>query len=141
MDITTVIPQRPPFLFVDQVRTVTPGVSAVTRKMVTIDEWFFAGKAGDHQLSVPAFVLTEMTAQTGALAILADQEGDKNVLFGGIRSAEIIAPVLPGDELVCAVELLKMRGPIGVGAGTLTVRDQVVYRATLVFAVVDAKER
>ncbi|KRM87897.1 3-hydroxyacyl-ACP dehydratase FabZ family protein [Lacticaseibacillus thailandensis] len=140
MDATNWIPQRPPFLFIDRVRTVTPGVAATTSKLVTIDEWYFAGGNGGEPLMVPTFVLTEMTAQTGAVAILAGQHSGKNVLFGGIRQAEVLAPVRPGDEITCAVQLRKMRGPMGIGTGTLSVGTRTVYRATLVFAVVDAEE-
>ena len=138
MDIKDVIPQRPPFLFIDEIKAVEPGVGADTTKLVTINEWYFRGQPNDK--IAPMFMLLEMMAQTGALAILSDQAAGKNVLFGGVKAAEYTVAVHPGDQLDCHVALLKQRHGIGIGSGEIKVDGQVVFSATLIFAIVETEE-
>lgn len=138
MDIKEVIPQRPPFLFIDGIKAVEAGEGAQTTKLVTINEWYFRGQTTDKV--APMFMLLEMMAQTGALAILSANEQAANVLFGGVKEASYDVPVHPGNQLDCAVKLLKQRHGIGIGSGEIKVAGEVVFTATLIFAIVPLEE-
>ncbi|MEG2018400.1 MAG: 3-hydroxyacyl-[acyl-carrier-protein] dehydratase FabZ, partial [Clostridium sp.] len=43
--------------------------------------------------------------------------------------------VIPGDKLELSVEIIKMRGPIGVGKGIATVDGVKVCVAEIMFAI------
>jgi 3-hydroxyacyl-[acyl-carrier-protein] dehydratase len=82
-DPTTLLAHRPPFLFVDQITELTPGISATAVWNLTGEEWFFTGHFPGRP-TLPGVLMCEAIAQTGALAILSDPRfAGKLPLFGG----------------------------------------------------------
>ena len=82
-----VLPHRPPFLFVDQLVALEPGVSAAGTWQLTGDEWFFAGHFPGRP-TLPGVLMCEAIAQVGAIAVLTDARfAGKLPLFGGLDSA------------------------------------------------------
>jgi 3-hydroxyacyl-[acyl-carrier-protein] dehydratase len=103
-----VLPHRPPFLFVDELVQVEPGVSAVGLWHLTGDEWFFAGHFPGRP-TLPGVLMCEAIAQVGAIAVLTDQRfAGKLPLFGGLDAARFRRQVGPGDTLELCVELTRM---------------------------------
>jgi 3-hydroxyacyl-[acyl-carrier-protein] dehydratase len=133
-----VLPHRPPFLFVDELVAVEPGVSATGRWRLTGDEWFFAGHFPGRP-TLPGVLMCEAIAQVGALAVLLDERFiGKLPLFGGLDAARFRRQVVPGDTLEISVELGRMSARAGKGSGRATVDGQLACACDLLFVVVDA---
>ena len=137
-DPATVLPHRPPFLFVDSVTELVPGQSAKGLWRLTGDEWFFPGHFPGRP-TLPGVLMAEAIAQLGAIAVLTDARyAGKLPLFGGLDGARFRRQVVPGDTLELAVELGRMSARAGKGKGTASLRGQVACECELMFVLVDA---
>ena len=133
--IMEILPHRAPFLLVDRIEELEPGHRAAGRKAVTYNEPFFAGHVPQEPV-MPGVLICEALAQVGAVAILSLEENKgKLAFFGGINKARFRRKVVPGDVLRLEVEMVKVKGPIGVGKATAWVDGQVCCEAELTFAV------
>lgn len=134
-EIQEIIPHRYPFLFVDSIESLEPLKRAVGYKNVTMNEYFFQGHFPQEPV-LPGVIIIEALAQVGAIALLYDEKfRGKIAYFGGIKNARFREKVVPGDRLKLEVEIIKMKGPMGIGQGTAKVGDKVVCQAELTFAV------
>lgn len=135
-EIEKIIPQRDPFLMIDEVEEYLPGETAIAYKHVNEKEWYFKGHFPGNPI-MPGVLITESLAQTGAVAILSMEENKgKNALFGGIDKMKFKKMVVPGDTLKLEVKIIKRKGPIGIGEAIATVEDKIVAKGELTFAVV-----
>lgn len=133
--IMEILPHRAPFLLVDRIEELEAGHRAAGRKAVTYNEPFFAGHFPQEPV-MPGVLICEALAQVGAVAILSLEENKgKLAFFGGINKARFRRKVVPGDVLRLEVEMVKVKGPIGVGKATAWVDGQVCCEAELTFAV------
>jgi 3-hydroxyacyl-[acyl-carrier-protein] dehydratase len=133
--IEAIIPHRDPFLLVDEVLELEPGVRCLARKTVRADEWYLAGHFPGRPV-MPGVLMVEGLAQAGALAVLSLEENrGKLALFAGIDDVRFKRIVEPGDELVYECSLEAVRGPIGRGKARATVDGKLAVRGTLTFAV------
>lgn len=136
---TELLPHRPPFLFIDEIIALEPGVSASARWYVDPEAAFFAGHFPGNPI-LPGVIIVEALAQTGALAALAEPDsGGKLALFAGIDNVRFRRVVRPGDTLTFTTRLTRRRGPLGTGEGTAHVGDELACQAGLKFALVDAE--
>ena len=134
--IKNIIPQRDPFLMIDEVEEYIPGESAIAYKHVSEDEYYFKGHFPGNPI-MPGVLIVESLAQTGAVAILSMEENKgKNALFGGIDKIRFKKQVIPGDVLKLEVKIIKRKGPIGIGEAIATVDGKVAAKGELTFAVV-----
>jgi len=134
-EIEAILPHREPFLLVDEVLELEPGRRAVARKAVRADEWYLTGHFPGRPV-MPGVLIVEAMAQTGAIAVLAEEENrGRLALFAGIDGVRFKRLVEPGDELELTCELERVRGPIGRGAATARVDGELAARGTLTFAV------
>ena len=135
-EIKKIIPQRDPFLMIDEVEEYTAGQNAIAYKYVNEEEWYFKGHFPGNPI-MPGVLITESLAQTGAVAILSLEENKgKNALFGGIDKMKFKKMVVPGDKLKLEVKIIKQKGPIGIGEALATVEGKIVAKGELTFAVV-----
>ena len=133
--IEAIIPHRDPFLLVDEVLELEPGVRCVARKTVRAEEWYLAGHFPERPV-MPGVLMVEGLAQAGALAVLSLEENrGKLALFAGIDDVRFKRIVEPGDELIYECSLEAVRGPIGRGKARATVDGKLAVRGTLTFAV------
>ena len=135
-EIKKIIPQRDPFLMIDEVEDFIPGESAIAYKNVNIEEWYFKGHFPGNPI-MPGVLIAESLAQTGAVAILSvDENKGKNALFGGIDKMRFKRQVVPGDRLKLEVKIIKRKGPIGVGEAIASVDGKVAAKGEITFALI-----
>ena len=133
--IKEIIPHRDPFLLIDEVEELEPGVRVVAKKYLKPDETWFAGHFPQEPVQ-PGVLTIEMLAQAGAVCALSLPENKgKIAFFAGIDKARFRRPVRPGETLTLTVEMIKMRGPVGVGKATATVDGERAVTAELTFAI------
>jgi 3-hydroxyacyl-[acyl-carrier-protein] dehydratase len=133
-----VLPHRPPFLFVTEVTSVEPGVSARGYWELTGDEPFFAGHFPGRP-TLPGVLMVESLAQLGGMAVLLDERyAGKLPLFGGIERARFRRQVVPGEKLELDVSMDRLSARAGKGHGTATVDGKTACEADLLFVIVDS---
>ena len=138
--IRELIPHRYPFLLVDRVEEVEPGVRAVGIKNVTQNEPFFQGHFPDYPV-MPGVLIVEAMAQIGAVGVMT-LEGyqGKLALFAGIDGVRFRRQVIPGDVLRMEVQISRLKGRVGRGKGSATVNGERACEADLMFAFADKVE-
>ncbi len=134
-EIMEIIPHRQPFLLLDTIEELEPGIRALGKKCVTYNEPFFAGHFPGEPV-MPGVLIVEALAQTGAVAILSqpDFQG-KTAYFGAINKAQFKQKVVPGDVLMLEVEIVKQKGPVGIGNAKATVNGKTAVAVELTFAI------
>ena len=136
-EIMEIIPHRHPFLLIDTIERLEPGVGAVGKKCVSGNEPFFAGHFPGNPV-MPGALIIEALAQVGAVAMLSLPEmKGKTAYFAGIDKAKFRRKVLPGDVLLLETIITKVKGPVGVGRAVATVDGRKVAEAELTFAIGD----
>lgn len=134
-EIKQILPHRYPFLLIDKVLDYEPGQSATAIKCVSSNELFFQGHFPEKQV-MPGVLILEALAQTGAIALLSEEENKgKIVLFGGVKNARFRKQVVPGDVLELKCEISGRKGPVGFGQATAFVDGKIAVNAELTFAI------
>lgn len=134
-EIMEILPHRSPFLLIDTIEELEPGVRALGKKCVSMNEPYFQGHFPGNPV-MPGVLIMEALAQVGAVAILSQPEWKgKTAYFAGIDKARFRQKVLPGDVLILEMSIIKVKGPVGVGKAVATVDGKVAAQAELTFAI------
>lgn len=134
-EIQEILPHRYPFLLVDRIVECEPGKMAKGIKCVSANEMQFMGHFPQKHV-MPGVLIIEALAQTGACALLVEEENKgKIAFFGGIKNARFKRQVIPGDVLELNCEIVTRRGPLGIGKATAYVDGQLAASAELTFAI------
>lgn len=134
-EIMDIIPHRYPFLFVDKVQLVELGVKGIGYKNVTMNESYFQGHFPGVPV-MPGVIIVETMAQVGAVILLSDERfAGKTPYFAGINKVRFKRKVVPGDTLKMEVEIVKLRGSIGIGQGKAYVGEELACEGEFLFAI------
>ena len=133
--IMEIIPHRQPMLLIDTIEELEPGKRVVGKKCVSFNEPYFAGHFPNEPV-MPGVLTVEALAQVGAVVILSCPEfKGKTAYFGAINSCKFKRKIVPGDVVYLEVEMIRQKGPIGIGKATATVDGEVAVSAELTFAI------
>ncbi len=131
------LPHRAPFLLLDRMVEIVPGVRASATWSLHGDEWFFSGHFPGRP-TTPGVLLLESLAQCGGVAVLADQRyAGRLPLFGGVEHARFRRQVVPGDTVDLECEMTRLSARAGKGHGVARVAGEVAAEADLLFVMVD----
>lgn len=134
-EIMDIIPHRYPFLMIDTIEELEPGVRALGKKCVSMNEPYFQGHFPGNPV-MPGVLIMEALAQVGAAAILsAPQWKGRTAYFAGIDKAKFRQKVVPGDVLLLETVIVRTKGPLGVGRAVATVNGKKAAEAELTFAI------
>ena len=137
--IMEMIPHRYPFLLVDRVVDIVPGVRAVGIKCVSINESFFQGHFPKRPV-MPGVLVIESMAQTAAVLVvqtLGESAEGKLVYFTSIDSARFRKPIRPGDLVHIHVEKERHRGNLWRFRGEAKVEGGLVAEAVFAAIIVE----
>jgi len=137
--ILSMLPHRYPFLLVDRVLELEPGVRIKAYKNITFNENFFQGHFPGQPI-MPGVLIMEALAQAGGLFVvdsLGIDASEKLFLFTGIEEAKFRRPVVPGDQLVLEAQVLRRKMNIWKMQGRATVDGKVAAEGIFSAAVVD----
>jgi len=133
--IQKILPHRYPFLLVDRILESTDK-KIVGLKNVTINEPFFQGHFPGHPI-MPGVLILEAMAQVGGVGALNLSENlGKLAYFLSIKEAKFRKPVVPGDQLIIEVEIMKTKLSVMQVKATAKVAGEVVTEAQMMFAFV-----
>lgn len=133
--IKGIIPHREPFLLIDRIEDMVPGISATGYLDVTADMFWVPGHFPGYAV-MPGVLIVEALAQVGSVAMLALPENSGKIgFFGGIDKVRFKRQVVPGDTLRLECVITKQRGAIGFGDAKAFVGDELVCAGELMFAI------
>lgn len=127
------LPQRPPFLFVDKVVEFEHAKSLKAIKNVTMNEPFFQGHFPQKPVFPGVLVLEALAQAATVFAFLCTKEDPNSspYLFAGIDKARFKRMVVPGDQLILDIQLIKRRSELWKVQATALVGDEVACTAEL----------
>ncbi|RLA94879.1 MAG: 3-hydroxyacyl-[acyl-carrier-protein] dehydratase FabZ [Deltaproteobacteria bacterium] len=136
-EIMEILPHTFPFLLVDRIVELEVPERIVGLKNVTFNEPFFQGHFPSEPV-MPGVLIVEAMAQTaGVLAYKAmgEEAKDKGVYLMALKEAKFRRPVVPGDQLVLELQVVKRRGQIWVFRGKALVEGKVAAEAEIMATI------
>jgi 3-hydroxyacyl-[acyl-carrier-protein] dehydratase len=136
-EIKKLLPHRYPFLLVDRVLEIVPKQRIVALKNVTANENFFNGHFPAKPV-MPGVLIIESMAQAAGILMLSQEEHQGKIpYFTGIDNARFRRMIVPGDQIILEIEVMRLKGNVGRVRGVAKVEDQIAAEAEMMFVVSD----
>ncbi len=132
-EIKALLPHRYPFLLVDRVLELIPNQKIVALKNVTANEEFFNGHFPAKPVMPGVLVIESMAQAAGIMMLSKEEHKGKIPYFTGIDNARFRKTVVPGDQLIIEVEVIRVKGSVGKVKAVSKVDNQVAAEAELMF--------
>ena len=131
------LPHRYPFILVDRILDLVPGEKITALKNVTINEPFFQGHFPTYPIMPGVLIVEAMAQATGVLALesMPAEKRGAPVFFMGLDKVKFRKPVVPGDQLILEVQIIKFRSKVVKASGKAFVEDNIVAEAELMAAI------
>ena len=136
-EIQKFLPHKYPFLLVDRIVELEPGVRAVGIKNATMNEQFFQGHFPGQPIMPGVLIIEAMAQVAGILAFRSGATIGKSVYFMSIEKAKFRKPVVPGDQLRLEIQILQQRGNVWRFSGNAIVEGKVAAAAEFTAMVPD----
>ena len=134
--IMRILPHRYPFLLVDRVIELEEGKRIVGLKNVTANEHFFTGHFPGRPV-MPGVLIIEAMAQTAGILMLSRAENrGKLAYFMSIDKVKFRRTVLPGDQLILKVDVVRIKSRIIQIRGKAFVEEKVAAEAEMMFSLI-----
>ncbi len=137
-EVKALLPHRYPFLLIDRVLDIVPGKSLTAIKNVTVNEPQFLGHFPERSIMPGVLVVEAMAQAAGILAFKTDNivpDENSTYFLVGIDKTRFKRPVIPGDQLLLEIELLRSKRGIWVFAGKASVDGQLAVSTELMCTV------
>lgn len=134
-EIKDLLPHRYPFLMVDRVLSYEPQKRIVALKNVTVNEEFFNGHFPQRPVMPGVLIIESMAQVAGLVMLVQDEHKGKIPFFTGIDNARFRRTVIPGDQLILEIDVLRIKGNVGKVRGKALVGDEVAAEADLMFVL------
>ena len=137
-DIIKILPHRYPFILIDRIEIIEQGGSLIALKNLTINEPFFQGHFPGQPV-MPGVLCLEIMAQAGSFLMLSQVVDplSTNMFFSTVEKAKFRKPVIPGDQLVVHMTLIKKKLNLCKFQGVCKVDNKVVSEALFSANLVD----
>lgn len=133
--IKNMLPHRYPFLLVDRVLEIIPKQRLVALKNVTVNESFFNGHFPQEPV-MPGVLIIESMAQAAGLVMLTEEEHKGKIpYFTGIDKARFRKTIVPGDQIIIEIDVIRIKGNIGKVKAVAKVDNQIATEAELMFVM------
>lgn len=135
--IKKILPQRYPFLMIDRVIEIDPGIRVVAIKNLSITESFFRGHFPDQPV-MPGVLMTEAMAQASIILYWSKYKDELKRMptyYLGSVNVKFKKPVVPGDQLVIESKATKIIPKAGFVEVKVSVNNVVVAQGEATFAV------
>ncbi|MBE0509371.1 MAG: 3-hydroxyacyl-ACP dehydratase FabZ [Gammaproteobacteria bacterium] len=145
MDIQEILahlPHRYPFLLVDRVLECEPGVRLKALKNISVNEPMFTGHFPERPIFPGVLIMEALAQATGILAFKTTEskpDGTSLYYFAGIDNCRFKQPVVPGDQLILDVQVVKQKRGIWKFTGQASVDGKLVASADLMCAQQEIK--
>ncbi len=137
-EILEILPQRYPFVLIDRITNFISGERCTAIKNVSVNEPYFQGHFPGKPI-MPGVLILESMAQAGSFLVLynLDDPLSKGMFFSAVEKSKFRKPIVPGDQIILEMKLLKFRlGTVKI-SGKAYVDNQLVAEAILLATLVD----
>ncbi|MES5896382.1 3-hydroxyacyl-ACP dehydratase FabZ [Bacillus cereus group sp. RP43] len=139
--IKELLPQKYPFIFIDQVKEYETGKKVVCVKNLTGNEHFFQGHFPNNSI-FPGVLIIEAMAQSAILLSklsMSKEDGDQTFMLAGAKS-RFFHPAYPGDQIRFETELIKSTSNGGIVNSSAWVGEVMIAKADLTFSITNQEK-